>query len=212
MLGRMTVSEDLANSLTHGFGLLLSLAGAPWLVYVANAQGDFLHALSCVIYSATLVALYAASTLYHSVRSPGWRQKMRTVDHACIYLLIAGTYTPLALVSLRGQTGWLLCGAVWGLAALGICFKLFFTERFERFSTLTYVLFGWIAILVAGPLVESLHARAVAWVLVGGVAYTGGVFFYLWDRRYAHAMWHVCVLVGSACHYLVITCYVSPPA
>jgi hemolysin III len=212
VLGRKTVSEDLANSLTHGFGLLLSLVGAPWLVYVAHVHGDFLHSVSCLIYGATLVALYAASTLYHSVRDPQLRETMRTVDHACIYLLIAGTYTPLALVSLRGQTGWLLCGAVWVLAALGIGFKLFYTERFERFSTLTYVLFGWIAILVAEPLVESLHVRAVAWVVAGGIAYTGGVFFYLWDRCYAHAMWHVCVLVGSACHYLVITFYVSPPS
>lgn len=213
MLGKHRFDEDFANTVTHAFGLLLSLVGFVALVLMARAYGDVWHVVSCSIYGTTLVVLYLASTLYHSVRGPRWRRALRRLDHACIYLLIAGTYTPFALVNLREDAGWWLFGLAWGFAVLGVCFKVFYTGRFEMLSVLSYLFLGWSVLFVIRSALENIPAGGIAWLLAGGVAYTVGVLFYACQRApYAHATWHVFVLIGSACHYLAVMFYVLPPA
>ena len=205
------LSEEFANAVTHGIGLILSLLGVPGLVVMAARHGDAWHVVSCSVYSATLVALYGASTLYHSVRTLRWRGILRVIDHTCIYLLIAGTYTPFSLVMLRGGWGWTLFGLVWGFALVGICFKVFLTGRFEIISTVTYVLMGWLALIAIYPIITQFPLGCILWLVTGGLSYTIGVTFYALDRLpYMHATWHICVLAGSICHYVAIMKYVLP--
>ncbi len=205
------LSEKRANTLTHGIGLLLSLAGVPGLIFMAARYGDTWHVVSCSVYGATLIVLYTASTLYHVAKETHWEQLFRVIDHACIYLLIAGTYTPFTLVTLRGEWGWTLFGLVWGCAALGICSKIFWTGRFEVVSVASYVGMGWLALIAIKPILEQFPAGCVAWLLAGGATYTFGVIFYALDRKpYMHTIWHVAVLGGSACHYVAIMYYVLP--
>lgn len=203
--------QELTNALTHGLGLVLSLVGTPGLVVMAARHGDPWHIVSCSVYGATLVTLYSASTLYHLVRRPSWKELLRAIDHACIYLLIAGTYTPFTLVTLRGGWGWTLFGLVWGFAILGICFKIFWTGRFEIVSTVTYVAMGWVALVAIKPMLEQFPAGCLWWILAGGLTYTVGVIFYALDRRpFMHAVWHIFVLCGSVCHYVAVMLYVLP--
>jgi len=205
------ISEETANTLTHALGLVLSILGAPSLVLMATRHGDAWHVATCAVYGASLIVLYAASTLYHGARVPQWKQVLRTIDHACIYLLIAGTYTPFTLVTLRGGWGWTLFGLVWGFALAGIGFKLFWAGRFEFLSTAMYVLMGWLALIAVRPILEVFPTGCILWLLAGGLAYTGGVAFYAFDRKpYLHAAWHVFVLAGSACHYFAVMYYVLP--
>lgn len=207
------MSDEHANTLTHGLGLVLSLAAVPVLIALAAIHGDTWHVVSCSIYGATLIALYAASTMYHFARAKGarWGNVLRVIDHACIYLLIAGSYTPFTLVMLRGGWGWTVFGVVWGLAALGIAFKVFWTGRFETVSTATYVLMGWVALIALKPMIETFPGACLAWVLAGGITYTLGIVFYLFDRKpFMHAAWHLAVLAGSACHYIAVIGYVLP--
>ena len=203
--------EELVNSLTHGTGALLSAAGLGVLVVLACLNGTALHIVSCSIYGATLVLLYTASTLYHSVRSPRLKQAFRVVDRSCIYLLIAGTYTPFTLVTLRGGWGWTMFSLVWVLAAAGIVFQLLFVNRFKILSAVAYLLMGWLAVFAIKPLVEALPAGGFAWLLAGGIVYTLGALVYLFRKLpYNHAIWHFFVLGGSACHYVCILLYVVP--
>lgn len=207
------MSDEQANTLTHGLGLVLSLAAVPFLIALAVIHGNTWHVVSCSVYGATLVALYAASTSYHFALSRGtrWGHVLRIVDHACIYLLIAGSYTPFALVMLRGDWGWTIFGIVWGLAALGITFKVFWTGQFELISTATYLLMGWGALIAFQPVMEIFPGACLAWVLAGGISYTLGTVFYLFDRKpFMHAAWHLAVLAGSACHYVAVIGYVLP--
>ena len=205
--------EELVNSLTHGTGALLSAAGLGVLVVLACLHGTALHIVSCSIYGATLVLLYTASTLYHSVRSPRLKQAFRVVDRSCIYLLIAGTYTPFTLVTLRGGWGWTLFSLVWVLAAAGIVFQLLFVNRFKILSAVAYLLMGWLAVFAIKPLIEALPAGGFAWLLAGGIVYTLGALVYLFRKLpYNHAIWHFFVLGGSACHYVAVVLYVVPPA
>jgi len=203
--------EELINSITHGAGLALSVAGLVVLVTLAALKGTVWHIVSCSVYGTTLVLLYSASTLYHSMRSPRLKRFFRIIDHVSIYLLIAGTYTPFTLVNLRGGWGWTLFGLVWGLAALGILFKIFFVGRFPTASTAVYLLMGWLAVIAIKPLLTLVPSGGLLWLLAGGLAYSAGVVFYAWEKMpYNHAVWHVFVLTGSICHYFAVLFYVLP--
>ena len=203
--------EELANSLTHGFGLALSVVGFVILLVLAARRGTAWHIVTCAIYGATLVLLYAASTLYHSVRSERVKRVCKVIDHSAIYLLIAGTYTPFTLVVLRGPWGWSLFGVVWGLALVGILWKVWFVDHFVVVSTTIYLLMGWLAVVALKPLVASVPVGGLAWIFAGGLAYTAGVGFFAWRRLpYHHAVWHVFVLIGSICHYFAVLFYVVP--
>ena len=211
MAARYTAREEAANVATHAAGLLASIVGVVVLVYLGVVRGEVLHVASAGLYGATLVALYAASTLYHAFREPGVKRVLRVLDHCAIYLLIAGTYTPFVLVGLGGGWGWALFGVVWAMAAAGIVFKVFVTGRFAVASTAAYVAMGWLGVVAIGPLVRSLPGAALAWLLAGGVAYTAGTFFYHRKIPYSHALWHVFVLAGSVCHFVAIGLYVLVP-
>ncbi len=212
MRGRYTLREEIANGVTHGVGLGASLAGAALLVVVTALRGDGWQVTSSVVYGSALVTLYTASMLYHSFQGERVKRVLRVFDHCSIYLLIAGSYTPFALVSLRGGWGWTLFGLVWGLAVAGIVFKVFFTGRLNALSTAVYVLMGWLAVVIAKPIAEALPAGAIWLLLVGGVVYTAGTVFYH-NRRvpYSHAIWHLFVICGSVFHYLAISNYVLLP-
>lgn len=204
--------EELANSLTHGIGLALSVTGLVILLVLAARRGTAWHIVSCAVYGATLVLLYAASTLYHSVRSPRIKRVCKVIDHSAIYLLIAGTYTPFTLVNLRGPWGWSLFGVVWGLALVGILWKIWFVDHFVIVSTTIYLLMGWLAVIALKPLVALVPLGGLALIFAGGLAYTAGVGFFAWRRLpYHHAVWHVFVLIGSVCHYFAVLFYVLPP-
>ena len=212
MRGRYTLREEIANGVTHGVGLGASLAGAALLVVVTALRGDGWQVTSSVVYGSALVTLYTASMLYHSFQGERAKWVLRVFDHCSIYLLIAGSYTPFALVSLRGGWGWTLFGLIWGLAVAGIVFKVFFTGRLNALSTAVYVLMGWLAVVIAKPIAEALPAGAIWLLLLGGVVYTAGTVFYH-NRRipYSHAIWHLFVICGSVFHYLAISNYVLLP-
>jgi hemolysin III len=178
---------------------------------MASRYGDAWHIVSCSVYGATMISLYLASTLYHGSRAERRRALFRIVDHACIYLLIAGTYTPFTLVTIRGGWGWTLFGLVWGLALVGIGCKVFWTGRYEVASTVVYVLMGWLALIAIDPILRQFPTGCLLWVVAGGVTYTVGVVFYALDSRpYLHSVWHLFVLGGSACHYVAVIRYVLP--
>jgi hemolysin III len=203
--------EETINALTHGLGALFSLAGLAVLVILACLRGDAWHIVSCSIYGLTLVLLFSSSTLYHSCRSPSAKHICRIIDHASIYLLIAGTYTPFVLVTLRGPWGWSLFGVVWGLALAGIVFQVFFVNRFRALQVVIYLLMGWLVVIAAKPLLTRLPQPGLLWLLAGGLSYTLGVIFYVWKKLpYHHAVWHLFVLAGGVCHYFAILLYVLP--
>ena len=204
-------AEEFANTVTHGVGLGLSLAGFVVLIILAAMRGTAWHVVSCAVYGITLVILYAASTLYHAIQSPRAKRVLRIIDHGAIYLLIAGTYTPFTLVNLRGGLGWTLFGVVWGLAALGILFKLFHVDRFPIASTLVYLSMGWLVVVAWKPVVTLIPMGGIALIAAGGLAYTVGVIFYAAKRiPYNHAIWHLFVLAGSIFHYVAVLLYVLP--
>ena len=208
-----TPREELANSLTHGLGAALSVAGLVLLVIRAAQHGDAWHVVSTAIFGTTLVLLYAASTLYHSLRGERLKQRLRKFDHAAIFLLIAGSYTPFVLVTLRGPWGWSLFGVVWGLAVAGMTIKFWLAGRFKLLSTLIYVAMGWLVLVAIKPLVAALPSGGMKLLVAGGLCYTGGAVFYLWKRLpYHHAIWHLFVLGGSACHWAAVFLYVVPAA
>lgn len=200
-----TRAEELANSLTHGLGLLLSVAGLAMLVTVAAQRSDAWAVTGSAVFGASLVLLYASSTLYHSLRAARPKQVARVVDHVAIFLLIAGTYTPFMLVNLRGPWGWSLLGVVWALAVAGTALKIFFTGRFRVLSTIIYLFMGWLVLVAIKPLVVALPRDGLIMLFAGGIAYSLGTVFYLWKRLpYHHAVWHLFVLAGSICHFLAV--------
>ena len=207
-----SVREELANAITHGIGFVAALVGMPILVLAAMSSGERAAVIGASVFGATLIALYAASMLYHAVPHPRLKQRLRVIDHAAIYLLIAGTYTPFTLGVLRGTWGWTLFGFVWTMAALGVLFKVIFgSGRYPRVSTAIYVAMGWVLIFAIKPLVQSLDLAGLMLLLAGGVFYTGGVVFYIDKRRaWTHPVWHLCVLGGSACHYFAVLWYAWP--
>ena len=209
--GQRITPEELANSLTHGTGLALSVAALAVLVVAAALHGSVWHIVSFSVYGATLVCLYGASTLYHSVMSPPLKRVFKVVDHSAIYMLIAGTYTAFTLVNLRGSWGWSLFGAVWGLSLLGIVLKVFFVDLFEIASTAVYLGMGWLVVIAHKPLFALVPHGGLVWLVAGGLAYTVGVAFYAWrSLRFHHAIWHVFVLLGSICHFFAVLYYVLP--
>ena len=212
MLNRAySLGEEIANSVTHGIGAMLSVAGLTLLVTYAAIQGDVWRVVSFSIYGGSMILLFLMSTLYHSFQNEKVKQVFKLLDHCAIYLLIAGTYTPFLLVTLRGTTGWILFAIIWLLAFTGIIFKLTFRHRFKKLSLLTYVAMGWLALFVGQELARSLSAGGMAWLISGGLAYTLGVLFYVWKKLpYNHAIWHLFVLAGSLCHYTTIFVYVLP--
>jgi hemolysin III len=210
-LRRHITIDELANAVTHGLGLGLSIVGFVVLLVLAALRGTPWHIVACAIYGSTLVCLYAASTLYHAVPSPRFKRALRIFDHSAIYLLIAGTYTPFLLVNLRGAWGWSLFGVVWGLAVAGIVFKFWFVERFGFLSTAVYVGMGWLVVIAAKPVFAHVTAATLVLLLAGGLFYTGGIIFYASKRiPYAHAIWHLFVLGGSTCHYFAVLRSVLP--
>jgi len=210
---RRLSAEELANSLTHGAGLMLSIAGFIVLLVLAAVRGSAWRIVSCAVYGSTLICLYTASTLYHGIRSRRLKRVLKICDHSAIYLLIAGTYTPFLLVNLRGSWGWSLFAVTWGLAMAGILFEVWFVEHFPVLSTVVYLLMGWLALVAVKPMLLSVPQSGVLWLLAGGVLYTVGVVFYAWKKiPYNHAIWHGFVLAGSTCHYFAVLCSVIPPA
>lgn len=206
-----SLGEEIANSLIHALGAALGVAGLVVLVVLAAGQGDAWRVVSFAIYGSTLIILYLASALYHGISHPRIKAAARIVDHAAIYLLIAGTYTPFLLVNLRGPWGWSLFGIVWGLATLGIGFQTLFVRNQGVFSISTYVLMGWLCVIAFRELVLHVPFGGLMWLLAGGILYTSGLLFYVWHRLpYHHAVWHLFVLAGSVSHFFAILFYVLP--
>ncbi|NTV45864.1 MAG: hemolysin III family protein [Chlorobiales bacterium] len=202
---RYSPKEEIANSLTHGAGVALSIVGFISLISQPGTTDDMWRIIAFSIYGSALVLLYLASTLYHSVQKPALKYFFRVIDHASIYLLIAGTYTPFLLVSMRNTWGWTLFILIWAIAILGVCFTTIFIRRFRKLSVATYVIMGWLAVLSLHELLTSIPSIGIVWLAVGGIVYTLGVVFYMWHKLpYHHAIWHIFVLAGSACHYLAI--------
>jgi len=206
-----SLGEEIANSVTHGIGAGLSIAGLTLLVVLAVMNGNIYQIVSFSIYGATLTILYLASTLYHSFQQPKVKQVFRIFDHASIFLLIAGTYTPILLVGVRGTIGWTLLVIVWGLALLGIGFKALFINRFQKVSVLAYILMGWLSVIALKEMIANIPVGGLIWMGVGGAIYTLGTIFYALKKyRYTHTIWHVFVLGGSICHYFAILLYLAP--
>ncbi len=202
-------TEEALNILSHAGGLILSVAGLVLLVIRAITYGNVGHVLSFSIFGVSLVLLYAASTAYHSVRDPKLRGRMRVLDHAAIYILIAGTYTPFCLITLKGPVGWTIFVISWAMALVGVVLKLYFTGRFHRTSTAMYVFMGWIIVFAIKPLATNLSSEGLFWLVAGGVSYTvGAIFFSLGKLKFNHALFHVFVLAGSISHFIAVYCYV----
>lgn len=203
--------EEVANAVSHGLGLVASLAALPVLILLAANRGDAWAIVGASVFGATLVSLYATSTVYHAL--PAGRAKLiwRRLDHAAIYLLIAGTYTPFTLGALRGPWGWSLFGVVWGIAALGVAAKLFLGPRMPTLSTIIYLVLGWLVVIAIGPLLEKVGWGGLSWLLAGGFAYSLGVIFYVRDHRlrFGHCVWHFFVIGGSVCHAIAVALYAS---
>jgi hemolysin III len=197
--------EELLNSLTHGLGFLLSVAGLLTLVLLAYENGDAWHITSLAVYGASLTILYGASTLYHSVKPGKAKHYLRIFDHAAIFVLIAGSYTPFALITLREHGGIPLFFILWGITLVGVVFKVFFVGRFNLLSTILYLLMGWMAVFVYEPLINNLPFHGLLLLVGGGLSYSLGVIFFLWDRLpFNHGIWHLFVMGGSIMHFLAI--------
>jgi len=201
--------EEIVNTITHAAGLVASIVGAVVLVGMSIGSRNPLEVPSVVVYCATLILVYLASTLYHAAGHPETKGRLQVFDHCAIYLLIAGTYTPLLLLGIGGQLGWTLFAVVWSMAAAGIVFKYFFTGRMGTVSILTYLGMGWVAVFAAQPLLSALPSDTVVWVVVGGLAYTLGSFVFMSNRAYAHSVWHLFVIAGSACHFFAMVARAS---
>lgn len=203
--------EEKLNALTHGIGALLSVAALITLSVSAYLYGTVYHMVSFVIYGVTLVLLYLASTLYHSFKDEKLKHLFKIFDHAAIYLLIAGTYTPFTLIALHGTLGWTVFTVIWSVAIVGVILKIFLVKRFKILSTLLYLAMGWFMIVCIKPLIAALPASGLYWLIAGGLLYTVGSFFYINHRvPYNHAVWHLFVLAGSAAHFITVFCYVLP--
>ncbi|NRR33583.1 hemolysin III family protein [Oxalobacteraceae bacterium] len=198
------------NSITHTVGAVLAALGGTLLIVLAARSGDPWKVVSFSVYAATLLALYLTSTLYHSIRGPA-KDVWRTLDYCAIYLLIAGSYTPFTLVSLRQTWGWWMFGAVWSLALIGIAQEIWYAKGARVLSLVIYVLMGWLGVIAAGPLISALSWDGFMWLAAGGVLYTGGIGFYATDHklRHGHGVWHLFVLGGSICHFGAVLFYVA---
>ncbi len=206
------LKEELANSITHGLGAVLSVAGLTVLVTFASFAGDAWHIVSVSVYGTSMILLYLASTLYHGLVHPRAKHIFKILDHSAIFLLIAGTYTPFLLVNMRGAWGWSLFGVIWGLAVLGIIFKIFFIHKLPRASTFAYLGMGWLCVIALPQMLETIDQIGMILLVAGGLSYTVGAGFYAWKRLpYNHAIWHLFVLGGSAAHFFAVFFAVLPP-
>ncbi|HKK33870.1 MAG TPA: hemolysin III family protein [Desulfomicrobiaceae bacterium] len=209
--GRYSLAEEIANSVTHGVGALLAVAGLAVLTAFASLYGDGWHVVSCSVFGATLILQYVTSTLYHSIPLPRAKSVLRVLDHNAIFLLIAGTYTPFTLISLRGPWGWSLFGVIWGLAVLGVLLRTVLPRRKNRLATMIYLAMGWAVVVAVKPMIQFVPAGGLGLLLAGGLAYTLGAVFYLWEKLpFNHAVWHLFVLAGSAFHFFAVLLYVIP--
>lgn len=209
---KQTTFEEILNAGTHGLGILLGVAALVILIIsAAGTHGNAIKIVSSAVYGSTLIIMYLASTLYHSVWHVKAKKYLKVFDHIAIYFLIAGTYTPFMLVAIQGDWGWSLFGVIWGLAFLGLIFKLFFTGRFEFISVMIYVFMGWLVLIAAVPILHDLSRLAIYWLLAGGLSYTFGIIFYCIDHKlyFTHAVWHLFVLAGSACHFFAVLFYIN---
>jgi hemolysin III len=206
--------EEIANALTHGLGVVLSIGGGAVLITQSALHAGVRETAAVSIFVAALILLYTASTLYHLARRPALKSRLKILDHCAIFLLIAGTYTPFTIAAMRGGWGWSLFGVIWGMALVGIVLKLFFTGRFTYLSTATYIGMGWLVVVAFVPLTQAVTPAALGWLIAGGVSYTAGTLFYHNHRlRYSHAIWHLFVLGGSICHFAAVTLQImSVPA
>lgn len=203
--------EEKFNVISHGIGLILSIAALVILVVYASLYGSVWHIVSFSIYGASLIVLYLASTLYHNTQTPKLRHRLNIFDHASIYVLIAGTYTPFTLVVLNGWVGWTIFGISWGLALTGVILKLFFIGKYDKISTAAYVLMGWLIVFAIKPLIHNLPIEGLLWLLAGGIFYTVGAVLYSIKRiKYNHAIFHIFVLLGSFSHFIAVFFYVLP--
>ena len=205
-----SLGEEIANSVSHGVGLLAALTAAPFLVMAAARRGGVVAIVGASVFAGTMVVLYLASTLYHALPRNRAKRVFRVIDHSAIFLLIAGTYTPFTLGVLRGAWGWTLFGVVWGLAVLGVTFKSVGGIRYPRLSTALYISMGWLAVVAIRPLWLHVPAAGWLWLIAGGLAYTAGIGFYAAERvRYGHFVWHVFVLMGTTCHFFAVLWYAA---
>jgi hemolysin III len=206
-----SAAEEVANSVTHGIGIVLSIVGLAVLTAFAARQGDAWHVVGCSIFGAALILNYTASTLYHSIQVERFKGALRALDHSAIFLLIAGTYTPFMLVNLRGPWGWSLLAGVWAIAVLGIALRLLLKGRWHGLVVSLYIAMGWAVVGAVQPMLRHVAAGGLILLAAGGLAYTVGVIFYKWKRLpYHHAIWHVFVLLGSALHFFAVLFYVIP--
>lgn len=200
-----TFGEEILHSLTHGIGAVLSVVALVTLVILAVTYGTLWHIIGFTVFGASMLALFSASTLYHGVQKPRLRPVLRKVDHACIYLLIAGTYTPFVLISMRSSLGLTMLTVVWALAVFGIVYKIFFIDRLAVLTTLAYVAMGWMGVFAWREMVANIPSDSLVFLFVGGGLYTIGVIFYALTRiRYTHAVWHVFILGAAACHFVAV--------
>ena len=201
--------EEKINVLSHALGFFLSIAALVLLVVKSSLNGTAWHIVSFSIFGASLIILYAASTFFHNAKDIKIRRRLNIFDHASIYILIAGTYTPFTLVTLNGTIGWVLFGITWGIALTGVVLKLFFTGKYDKISTIAYVLMGWIIVFAFKPLLNNLPLEGIVWLVLGGIAYTIGAVLYSIKRlSFNHAIFHIFVLIGSFCHFMTVYFYV----
>ena len=211
-LNYYSLGEEIANSITHGIGIILAIAALGILTTFAGVYGNAWHIVSVTIYGTTMILLYTASTLYHSIQYPRAKRILQVLDHSAIYLFIAGTYTPFTLVSLRGgPLGWWLFGVIWGFALLGVVFQLSFMKRWRAVSLGLYIGMGWAIMVAIKPLIVSLATGGIVFLILGGLAYTIGILIYGWNKlKFHHAIWHLFVLTGSILHFFAVLFYVIP--
>lgn len=207
---RQTLGEEIANSVTHGVAALLSVIALPLLIAAGAQRGGLLEIISFGIYGLSLFMLYLASTICHSLPAGKAKRVFEILDHCAIYLLIAGTYTPFLLISLGGGWGWTLFGVIWGMALFGVLFKSIWGIKYPLASNLIYLLMGWMVIVVIKPMMAALPSSGLLWLLAGGLAYTFGILFFVFDSRwkFAHFIWHFFVVLGSICHFVAVFWYV----
>jgi len=205
---RYSEKEERLNVITHAFGLVMGILALPFLILKSLSFDGFWKPASILIYGVSIIVLYAASTVYHSAKTPSLRRRLNIFDHAAIYVLIAGTYTPFTLITLEGKTGWIIFGLTWFFALTGIILKLFFTGKFDKLSTIMYVLMGWQIVFAINPLLENLSTEGLFWLFSGGVFYTVGAILYSIKKiPYNHAIFHVFVLLGSLSHFISVYFY-----
>ena len=203
--------EEVLHAVSHGIGVILSIAGLSWMLYLSISAADPWRIVASSIYGGSLIALFLASTVYHAMFASRHREIFKLLDHCAIYLLIAGTYTPFMLVAMRTDTGWWLFGTIWALATAGIIKKLWFRHRFPKFALASYLAMGWLVVVVAPQVAAAIGPNGMAWLVAGGICYSVGAIFYALERLpYNHTIWHVFVLGGGVCHFLSVVWHVLP--